>query len=96
MEIGNEEREFSNFSDFLFEHGRQIQAQYRGTPSASWMADYTRYQAEIDLLLNLMEAVRLLPGLDLPDVPGVTNMFEDKLAAALSKYRQARPDSRRS
>jgi hypothetical protein len=79
------DREYSNLSDFLFDHAKQIRAEYLG-PCAD-DTDYTVYAPEIQLLLAVMDAVRVLPGLDKFDPP---SMFDRDLHRALAAYHVAR------
>ncbi|HEY0873602.1 MAG TPA: hypothetical protein VGD94_09025 [Vicinamibacterales bacterium] len=85
---GEEGREYYNLSDFLSDHAEQIRAHYRGAPPGGYLPDYTEYAPEIDLLLDIMDAVRGLPGLD--RVPEAASAFDADLAQAVAKYRLSR------
>jgi hypothetical protein len=57
----------------------------RGDP----IPDYARYRAEIDFMLAVMDAVRMLPGLD--GQPAGDSDFDAVVDGALRAYRAAVP-----
>lgn len=79
------EREYINLSDFLFEHADQIRELYRGSAVAP---TYSAIIPEIDLLLAVMDAVRELPGLDMP--PDAPSRFDRDIDRAVAAYRKQR------
>lgn len=71
---------YGNLSDFLYDHAATIKDVYR--------ARYKSARPEIDLLTAVMDAVRVLPGLDRP--PKAENTFVADIEAALAGYHRAR------
>ena len=82
------EREYTNLSDFLFEHADQLRELYRGTAPEAYVPAYVDIIPEIDLLLAVMDAVRELPGLDTP--PDGPSRFDRDIDRAVAAYRKQR------
>lgn len=74
--------EYGNLSDFLSDHAAMIEHRYLG------VSPYDDIEPEIRLLLDIMSAVRTLPGLDSP--PDAPDTFNAQVEDAIAAYRAER------
>jgi hypothetical protein len=74
--------EYANLGDLLADMTSNIVADHRRAER------YIDYGAEIDLLCEVMDAVRALPGLD--RAPDGANTFDADITAAVARYRHNR------